>query len=97
MNNTCVVFAESEIIGLLAQNIVPPTIASAVIDSIAQRTVNLLSRLTWHPQIIFTGGVAKNSLLQNRLTFILNTDIQVPEDPFITGAIGAALLAREEL
>ncbi len=97
MNNTCVVFAESEIIGMLAQSIHPSAIASSVINSIAERTVNLLSRLKWSPEIIFTGGVAKNSFLQKKLTGILKNNIKVPENPFITGAIGAALLCLEEM
>jgi (R)-2-hydroxyacyl-CoA dehydratese activating ATPase len=92
MNSTCVVFAESEIIGLIAQNEKIANIINAIHLSIAKRTKNLISQLAWSQPVVFTGGVALNTGLKNSLSKILNTEIIVPDNSFITGALGAALL-----
>jgi len=92
MNSTCVVFAESEIIGLIAQNEKIANIINAIHLAIAKRTRNLISQLHWLPPVVFTGGVALNTGLKNSLSKILNTEIIVPNNSFITGALGAALL-----
>lgn len=92
VNSTCVVFAESEIIGLIAQHEKPANIINAIHLSIAKRTRNLISQLHWQSPIVFTGGVARNNGLKNSLSKILKTAIIVPENSIITGALGAALL-----
>ncbi len=94
VNSTCVVFAESEIIGLIAKHENPSNIINAVHVSIAKRTRNLISQLHWEAPLVFTGGVAKNQGLKNSLSKILKTEIIVPEKSLITGALCAALLAR---
>ena len=95
INSTCVVFAESEIIGLIAEGLEKPDIINAVHRSIAKRTKNLASQLHWQKPIVFTGGVAKNTGMQITLTEILGSKVIVPENPFITGALGAAIFAKE--
>lgn len=95
INSTCVVFAESEIIGLIADGFEKPNIINAVHRSIAKRTKNLTSQLHWQKPIVFTGGVAKNSGMQIAISEIMGTKVIVPEDSFITGALGAAIFAKE--
>ncbi|MBC8415172.1 MAG: 2-hydroxyglutaryl-CoA dehydratase [Candidatus Cloacimonetes bacterium] len=97
INSTCVVFAESEIIGMIAQGKTPEDITRAVHHSIARRTKNLVSQLHWQKPVVFTGGVALNSGMQTALADILKTDMIIPENSFITGALGAALFALEGL
>lgn len=97
INSTCVVFAESEIIGMIAQGKTPADITRAVHHSIARRTKNLVSQLHWQEPVVFTGGVAMNSGMQTALADILKTDMIIPENSFITGALGAALFALEGL
>jgi len=96
INSTCVVFAESEIIGLTAQSESTANIINAIHLSIAKRTRNLISQLHWEAPVVFTGGVARNSGLKNSLSKILKSDIIVPENSIITGALGAALLVGIE-
>jgi len=96
VNSTCVVFAESEIIGLISQGIVAPDIIHSVHLSIAKRTRNMIARLAWQQPLIFTGGVAKNIGMQKALAQVLQTEITTPEDPFITGALGAASFAYQD-
>ena len=97
INSTCVVFAESEIIGLIAEGFEKPDIINAVHRSIAKRTKNLASQLHWQKPIIFTGGVAKNTGMQSAISEIMKTEVIVPKNSFITGALGAAIFAKENI
>ena len=97
INSTCVVFAESEIIGLIASEMGKSDIVNAIHHSIAKRTKNLIARLNWQKEVVFTGGVAKNSGMQKTLSEIMDTTLSVPQNPFITGALGAAIFAKENL
>jgi activator of 2-hydroxyglutaryl-CoA dehydratase len=47
------------------------------------------------PDVLFTGGVAKNTGIIKALEQKLGLDILVPENPLLSGAMGAALLAKE--
>nr|MDK2850652.1 (R)-2-hydroxyacyl-CoA dehydratese activating ATPase [Candidatus Cloacimonadota bacterium] len=93
LNSTCVVFAESEIIGLLASGHKVPDIARAINMSIARRIYTQMSSIELKEAVIFTGGVAQGTDLVNCLANLLKTQILVPFDPEITGALGAALYA----
>lgn len=97
INSTCVVFAESEIIGLIAEGFEKSNIINAVHRSIAKRTKNLASQLHWQKPIVFTGGVAKNNGMQIAISEIMGTEVIVPANSFITGALGAAIFAKENL
>ncbi len=93
ISSTCVVFAESEIVGMIADNSAPADIARAVHNSIASRVLTQISNLAFEPPVIFTGGVALNSDLVACLARQLQTPVRVPCSPEITGALGAAILA----
>ncbi len=92
ISSTCVVFAESEIIGLISKNEQPSSIARAVHRSIAKRVTTQVGTLDFRPPVVFTGGVAKNSDLAQCLAAYLDCEITVPPDPVITAALGAAIL-----
>ncbi|MFQ6072284.1 MAG: BadF/BadG/BcrA/BcrD ATPase family protein, partial [Methanosarcinales archaeon] len=108
ISSMCTVFAESEVISLRAQGFDKADIASGLHNSIAQRIVSMVSRLGVKPDlpkkaewsalvdIAFVGGVAKNRCMQKELEKLLKTKLMVPEEPQITGALGAALIASEE-
>jgi len=93
LNSTCVVFAESEIIGLLAEGNSPQNIAHAVYMSIAKRIYAQMAGLKAIPTLVFTGGVAKSLHLKICLQKLLNSEIKVAFEPEISGALGAAILA----
>ena len=93
MNSTCAVFAESEIVGLLAQGNRAADIARGVMEAIARRTKSLAGSLSYEPKVVFTGGVAKNRAMVEALEKHFACDILAPENPQLTGAFGAALLA----
>ncbi|MBN1949195.1 MAG: 2-hydroxyglutaryl-CoA dehydratase [Candidatus Cloacimonetes bacterium] len=95
INSTCVVFAESEIIGLLSKGERADCIVEAVNLSIARRIRQLLAQSHWQPPVVFTGGVALNKGMVQALGKILDSKITIPENSSITGALGASLLAEE--
>ncbi|MBM4400037.1 MAG: 2-hydroxyglutaryl-CoA dehydratase, partial [Candidatus Cloacimonetes bacterium] len=96
LNSTCVVFAESEIIGLISQNISSADIARAVHLSVCDRVVSQVNQMKWENPVVFTGGVALNSDIKRVLSDILKTDIITPPEPELTGAIGAMLVALND-
>lgn len=52
-------------------------------------------RLKIEPDVVLTGGVAKNSGIVKAMKENLDRELLVPEEPLLTGALGAAILARE--
>lgn len=94
LNSTCVVFAESEIVGLMADNQNAANIIRSVHRSVAKRIFSQLSSIDHHPAYAFTGGVAQNSDLALCLETELGSKILIPPEPEITGALGAAILAK---
>jgi predicted CoA-substrate-specific enzyme activase len=96
INSTCTVFAESEIIGLLARGHGKGEIVAGIHHSIAKRTVRLAMRVGIEKHVYFDGGPALNKGLVAALEDELQQPVVVPEHPQTTTAFGAALLARDE-
>jgi predicted CoA-substrate-specific enzyme activase len=92
ISSTCVVFAETEITGLLAQNTSPEDIVAGIQRSIASRIGALAGRRATEP-IVFTGGVALVSGMREALSEVLGSPVTTVRDPQMTGALGAALVA----
>ena len=96
ISSMCTVFAESEVVLLIAQGLPREDIARGLHQSIADRTAGLVHRVGLEEKIMMTGGVARNSAVVAALNEKLKTWIVVPSEPQIAGALGAALLAQEE-
>ncbi|MCF7911848.1 MAG: acyl-CoA dehydratase activase [Candidatus Cloacimonetes bacterium] len=96
INNTCVVFAESEMIGMIAQSEKRADIALAVHRSVARRIANMIAGFPRQSRAVFTGGVALNLAMIKCLEQELGLHLDITENPFITGALGAALFAQEQ-
>ncbi len=97
INSTCVVFAESEIIGMIAKGYSVETIVKAVHLSIAKRIVNQVNSLPWKSPVAFTGGVSFNNSLKSIISNLLGENMYTYNTPIITGALGAAILGKEKL
>jgi len=95
ISNMCTVFAESEAIGLLAAGIPLEEVVLGLHRSIAGRLYDIVQTVGVEPGVAFTGGGAKNAALHRELEALLAQPIRVMENPEYTGALGAALLARE--
>ncbi len=92
ISSMCVVFAETEIIGLLAEGKAASEIAAGVQNAIATRVVSLAGRQA-AGSVYFTGGVALQSGMVRALGEALSCPVRVAPMPQYTGALGAALLA----
>jgi predicted CoA-substrate-specific enzyme activase len=94
IDSTCVVFAESEIIGMIAKGYSRNTIIKAVHKSIAKRIINQVHSLNWQTPVAFTGGVSFNKSMKIILEDLLQVPIYTYQTPIITGALGASLIAN---
>ncbi len=95
INSMCTVFAESEMVNLLAQGTSRTGIIAGLHASIGQRVGAMVKRIGLNERVIFTGGVAINQGVKRALEKELGTPILVPQECQFTGALGAALIARE--
>ncbi len=93
VSSMCTVFAESEVIGLIARGIPRPDIARGLHEAICDRAVSLLRRVGVEREVVFAGGVARNPCLRSLLEGRLGLPLLIPQDPQTVGALGAALSA----
>lgn len=96
INSTCTVFAESEIISLLANGHEKQEVIAGIHYSIAKRVARLARRLGVEDTVFFDGGPAMNSGLVEAMKNELMREILVPDAPQITTAFGAALIAMDD-
>ncbi len=95
MSNLCTIFAQQEVISSLSDGIPVEDILSGLYEALVSRVAALARRLRIEPDVVLTGGVAKNPGIVKAMGEALNCEIKVPEDPILTGALGAALLAGD--
>jgi len=93
ISSICTVFAESEIISHIAAGKSKPDIVAGVCESVAGRVAAMVNRTGLEEEVIFTGGVARNNGVVQALASQLGCNLSVSEEPEITAALGAALLA----
>ncbi|MEA3224805.1 MAG: acyl-CoA dehydratase activase [Planctomycetota bacterium] len=96
ISSMCVVFAETEITGLLASGTASEDIVAGVQTAIAERIIAMAGRSA-DPPVIFTGGVAMISGMDAALQAALGQVVTVSPDPQMTGALGAAILASRQV
>jgi predicted CoA-substrate-specific enzyme activase len=94
ISSMCVVFAETEIIGLMADGRRPADIVAGVQQAVANRVAAMAGRVV-EPPVRFTGGVALISGMAAALQAALGHPVAVAREPMLTGALGAALLAAK--
>jgi len=92
VSSMCVVFAETEIVGLLAAGESAGNLAAGVQNSIARRIGDMAGARLEGP-IVFTGGVALIGGMRSALSRTLKRPVAVAADPQLTGALGAAIAA----
>lgn len=97
ISNVCTVFAESEVISKLSANVRIEDLVNGIHRSVAKRVSALAFRNGIIPDVAMSGGVALNKGVVALMEQELKTDIMVHPDCQLAGAIGAAVLAYEEL
>ncbi|MEQ8159883.1 MAG: acyl-CoA dehydratase activase [Smithellaceae bacterium] len=95
ISSLCTIFAQMEIRTRLSQGTPLPDIVAGLHDSIADRVFKMAKKLKIEPDVVFTGGVAKNIGVVKALEAHIGFKIYVPEEPLLTGALGAALIGKE--
>lgn len=95
ISNMCTVFAESEVVSLIAENHKTEDIVHGLNKSVATKTRSLVRGNVDLSNVMMTGGVANNRGVVKELEKQLGTKIFVPEKPEFCGALGAALIALE--
>ena len=96
ITSMCSVFAESEVISLIANNKEKADIAEGVCHAIANKAFGLLRRVGMEPDFMMTGGVAKNPGVVRAVEEKIGASLYICEEPEIVGAAGAALYALEK-
>ncbi len=97
ITSTCAVFAESEVVSLLAEGTAIADIVHGINGSVANKLLAMAVREDCSGPFVMTGGVAQNADVVSALSERLGEAVLVPEEPQLTGALGAALFALESV
>jgi predicted CoA-substrate-specific enzyme activase len=93
ISSLCTVFAESEVISLIAKGVQREDIIAGIHESIASRISSITGRVGLREPVMITGGVARNAGVIHALEKKLEMKIEVSPYAQVNGAIGAAVLA----
>ncbi len=97
VSSTCTVFAETEVVSHIARGKKTDDILLGVCQSIVNRITAMVKGIGIKPSLAMTGGVAKNAAVVKLMGERLGLPVFVPPEPQITGALGAALIARHDV
>ena len=93
ISSTCTVFAESEIISLIARGSEPDSILRGLHRSLVGRVVSMVRNVGIVAPLMLSGGVAKNDAVRRMIAEATEQEVVLPGAPQLMGAYGAALLA----
>jgi len=92
ISSTCTVFAESEIISLIARGAEPDAILRGLHRSLVGRVVSMARNVGIVAPLMLSGGVAKNQAVRKMIAEATVQGVILPDEPQLMGAYGAALL-----
>ena len=95
ISSMCTVFAESEVISLIAEGYLKEDILNGLHQAIASRVSAMAQSLRVENMVTLSGGVAKNTGVVKALEQNLKVKVKVPPEPQIIAALGAAICAQE--
>ncbi|BAT70995.1 (R)-2-hydroxyglutaryl-CoA dehydratase activator [Thermosulfidibacter takaii ABI70S6] len=96
VSSTCAVFAESEVISLLARGVPPESVIRGLHRAFAKRIAAMVETVGIQLPIMLSGGVAQNPAIVEMLKEELDVaEVLVPEIPQFIGAFGAAILGLQ--
>ncbi|OGP70127.1 MAG: hypothetical protein A2169_03055 [Deltaproteobacteria bacterium RBG_13_47_9] len=96
-NTGCAVFAESEAISRLSQEVTKEDLLAGIHGALAAQINSLAERLGVEQDVAMVGGGARDAGLVQALKEVRGHDILVPPNPHMTAALGAAIIAMEGL
>ncbi|PKN54110.1 MAG: 3-hydroxyacyl-ACP dehydratase [Deltaproteobacteria bacterium HGW-Deltaproteobacteria-14] len=94
LTTMCAVFAESEVVSLVARGAPRDEIARGIHEAVATRISAMARSLPLHDDLVFVGGGALNRALATLVARALDRPVAVPEEPRLAAALGCALLAE---
>jgi predicted CoA-substrate-specific enzyme activase len=92
ISSMCAVFAESEVIGMLARGVPKEAIAAGTVQGVARRLSSLMGRVGTSGEVTFSGGLASNPGICTVIARTLDLPLNIPADPQTVGALGAAII-----
>ena len=95
VNDMCTVFAESEVVTLIARGTPKDALARGLHLSVARKAAALAQRVGLQAPVLLCGGVGHNACVRAQLEELLVMPVLVPANPQTVAALGAALLAHE--
>ena len=95
ISSMCTVFAESEVVSLIAEGYAREDILNGLHQAIAGRVAAMAQGLRVEKAVMAGGGVAKNIGVVKALEDRLKVKVKVPPEPQIVAALGAAICAQE--
>jgi predicted CoA-substrate-specific enzyme activase len=90
---TCTIFAESEVISLVAKGKRKDDIVAGLNQMVARRVAAMINSMRSEGRILLGGGVALNKGVTDELKGLLDREVVIPEHPMLVGALGAAMLS----
>jgi predicted CoA-substrate-specific enzyme activase len=96
ISSVCTVFAESEVVSLVAKNCPKAEIIRGIHRAIVNRVWSMAKAIGIESQVTMTGGVAKNRGVVALMGQKLEKPIHIFKEPQIIGALGAALIAKKQ-
>jgi predicted CoA-substrate-specific enzyme activase len=97
ISSVCAVLAESEIINHVSAGQPVEAIVRGIHEALAARALTLLTRVKLEPELTLVGGVARQAGMVRAMESAAGMKVNVPKDPELVGALGAALLALQRL
>jgi len=94
ISSMCTVFAESEVVSLIAEGAAREDIANGLHNAVVNRVLGLAHKLKIRETITLTGGVINNIGIVHAIKNKLGLSVNIPDEPQIIGALGAALMAK---
>ena len=95
VSSRCAVFAESEVISHIHRGVARECILAGLHLAVTDRIMDLTQKLTLRPELVVTGGVARNRAVIKDIESQLGWPAYLPPNPQTVGALGAALLAQD--
>lgn len=95
ISSTCTVFAESEIVSLIARGEEVERIVRGLHRALVRRVYALYRSVNPRPPVFLSGGVALSPAVRVILAEELGHEVTVPPNPQLMGALGAALMSQD--
>ena len=98
MNAQCVIFAESEVVGLIHARTEKQDISKAIHDAMASRIVSMIRRIGVNQDVAMIGGMGYNPGFMAAMVSELKVEkVYIPDEPEYGAAVGAAVVAAEKI